>query len=159
MITNRLQNKLNQPTLDEALLQLLELNHPTWDAPLYFVNSLADVVSQGRTYKGKIFSCTIPPQTKNTIGQVTLRLIDIDRVVAKKLLGMTDRRPGSAKLMAISSGAPDVIEVGPISFEFTSPLITASDVTMQLGAVATLSEIYPVHKIRPSTHPGAFEYA
>jgi hypothetical protein len=155
-ISERARALVSQSQFDEALILLLELNHPTWSEPLRYACSAYDVVSNGVTYKAKSFSVPVPPQTKKDLSEITLTVEDIDREVARKLRQMTDRRYGSAALSVVLSGAPNTVEAGKMGFRFSSPTIAGKICTFTLGLGASLGEIYPFHKYRPATHPGLF---
>lgn len=156
MISEHAREQIDKAQFDEALFLLLTLNHPTWSEPLRYVSSAKDVTSQGVLYKATDFTVPLPPQTKNDISDVTVSITDINREVSRNLRALTDRRTGSATLAVVFSNDPNKYEVKPMNFRFSLPTITTRVVTLSLTLGPGLKEIYPVHKYRPATHPGAF---
>lgn len=156
MISDEVRNKIDLAYLDVVLLSLVTLSHPTWDEPLRYVRSQQDITCQGILYKAKEFSLPLPAQTKKDISDITLMVVDIDRELTRKLMGLTNRLPGSATFGVITAENPDVYEIKPMDLEFTQPTITNKTVTLNLGLATALREIFPAHKYRPATYPGLF---
>lgn len=155
-ISDRLALLITKAQMSEAFFLLLTLNHPTWAQPLRYVNSQSDLNSNGVLYKARGFSVPMPTQSKIELPEVSLTINNVDREVSYKVASITDRRPGTAILSVIASGAPDVVEAGPANLRWTNPTLTGETYTLTLTPYAGLQDTYPMHTYSPAYYPGLY---
>lgn len=155
-LSDRGRGLINQPQLEEPLYTFLTLNHPTWAAPLRYVNCYRDLTISGVTYQGRFFKLPMPAQSRTLQAETVLTIDNADREVSYQVASILDRRPGSAEVFQAFATTLDVVEVGPAKFEWSNPVPTGADYTMTLKANSMLQENYPMQLMRPGTYPGLF---
>lgn len=145
---------INAQETGEVFLTLLVLTHASIALPMCFVNDLADVVSNGTTYKGFPFSIPFPEIGADALPTLSLTIDNVDQSVWTALKNINT--PIDVTLAYILKSHPNTIEGGPLSLRMTVVEVTQTTITGTLSFEDLLNEPYPYETYTPALAPGLF---
>lgn len=94
---------------DEVWLVLITFDHPDLAQPLRFVNNTESVTSNGNLFIAFPFEIELPLSDKEDVGEVRLRIDNIDRQIVTTLRELES--PPTATIQVILASQPDTIEI------------------------------------------------
>lgn len=144
---------INAQNTGEVILVLLELNHSSLEGPLYFVNDLVPLESNGIQYVSWPFDLPLPELGGDDLPSLTLTIDNVDQMIWNSLKSITT--PIDATLRWVLRSTPDLWE-GQLSFRMRSVEVGLTTITGSLNLEDLLNEPYPPESYTPSTYPGLF---
>ena len=103
-----IDNVVNSPTTDIALLWLLTVTDPASNIVLRAVNNLEDVTSRGDVYTAFPFDLVLPPDTGDRPQNLQLSVANVGQELIKVLRGQL--APPQVKLELITTSAPNTVQ-------------------------------------------------
>ena len=131
---------------------LLDITHPDLAAPLRFVNSRSDIVSNGNTYTAFPFEIVIPDEDGDNPQKAQLKIDNISREVYAAIWAL-DPSPTVSVSICLSS-QPDVIEYRTGNLFLNQ--VTADEMYL-IGDLSPLQysrETFPGAVVNPARFPG-----
>ncbi|MFN7019892.1 MAG: DUF1833 family protein [Phycisphaerales bacterium] len=153
-ISPSLRRALYGPQTGEALVLLLDLEHPTFE-PIRVCHAGEDVVSGGLTYVHFPFEIAFPDDADEAPPTVTLRISNVDRRVTAALRSISGD-PITVRLRLVAADAPDMVEAGPFEFSLREATYDQGVVEGRLQYEDVLNEPFPGDLFTPSRTPGLF---
>ena len=138
----------------QALLTLLEIDHPDLDAPIRVVNNTENIVSGGVTFCACAFDVPPPDDLSEAPPSVTLSICNVDRSITYALESIAS--PPTIKMWVIVGSTPNVEEIGPIEFSLLAVSYDVLTIECTLGFEPILNESIPGHSFTPDLFPGIF---
>lgn len=159
-------SKFFQLEIDEAILVLLTITHPTIE-PVRVVNNAPaeeganDIISRGERFIAYPFSPELPtdtdeqPRARLRIGNVTYEDANgVERKVSDSLENLTS--PPEIAFEIIRSSDPDTVLRRYARFELRNVKWDASEVSGELAQASFASEPWPNIRVTPSLFPALF---
>lgn len=138
----------------EALLDLIEIDHPQLAEPVRIVANHENVVSNGVTYVGYPVEAVEPDDDAEQLPMPTFRIDNVSPKIAQAIAALLaiGEKP-KVVMKAVLSSRPDVIERGPITLKLQSADEDLHAVTAQLSMFDFLNEPYPGISFTPGRYP------
>ncbi len=139
----------------EAFLFRLQIDHPSFAAPLRFINDQVDHTDVGgNTWTAYPFALTLPNDTDEEVSQVTLSIDNVDRQIVQQIRAISGE-PTVSLWVVLGSDIDDIV-AGPYQFSLQNANWTALVVSGTLGFEPILNLAWPAHQFTPDTAPGMF---
>ena len=139
----------------EAPLILLEINHPALSQPVRVVDDTQDLVSNGNTFAGTPFRCSLPNDTENQLSKAKLSVDNIGRDLMY-WIETSGGGPGSTvHFMQVMRSRPDQIE-WEVTMNLFNVEVTMAEVSAELGFQNVFTFPATLVTYRPDNSPGIF---
>jgi len=146
---------INATSATESPLELLEIDHPTFGAPVRVVNDTQDVVSNGDTFAACAFYCQWPDDADGRMPRARLVLDNVGRELAQLLEDSNGGEGATMRFVEVLRSAPDTIE-REATLELKNVEIVNMQVTGELGYEDILNRPAVAISYRPDVAPGLF---
>ena len=139
----------------ERPLVLLELQHALLAEPMRFVNSAADVLSNGHNYVAAAFEFTWPDDQDKQTPAAALSISNGGGGVGAFFERTHGGRGATVRVMQVLPSAPDFVE-DDLELDLHNIEVTTMTVSGQLGYDDVLNKTGVAYTYRPETAPGIF---
>lgn len=142
-------------------LILLEVDHPTLNEPLRFVNNNEDVLHQGNTYQWYPFGITLPADSKDQV-KVQITIDNVSQQVIQVLREIKTAPTITLKVIVLepseqSPPVQDDVELGPIQLHLKDYKANAQSITGTVSYAGDfLNQKFPSMRFTPQTAAGMF---
>lgn len=144
--------RVNNPN---GVLELLEITHPSFSAPMRIVNDTRNVDSGGVTYVAYPFRITLPQDVKGEAPRCTIEIDNTGRDLTGELEALPANSTLECAYRIADRSTPDTIE-----YAFSLPLSRASVNVAVISAVIGVDHLMRLQAVRkihdPTTSPGIF---
>lgn len=140
---------------DEVFVFLLQVDHPSFVAPIRVCNNNEDVTSGGFEFLRFPFEITLPDDSESAPPAVKLRIANADREIVNAVRSISGE-PATVTLSIVMASSPNTIEAGPLVFKLRDVEYNASEVTGTLKFEDILNEPYPADTYSPTRYPSLF---
>lgn len=155
-------NQISQALLSQLLaresgdpvLTLLTLNHPSFPAPLRFVNNNADIVSGGLLFLAFPFRITLPTDDGEKAREVDLVMDNVSLEVIGSLRSVTEEIP--AKVEVILASLPNEIQMSIEGLVIRNISYNSKSITAKLGQDSFMFTELTSERYTPGKFPGLF---
>ena len=138
----------------EAILVLLEIDHPDLSEPIRVVNNDVDVASNGTTYVAFPFEIELPTDSDDKAPAARLTIDNVDRQIAETIRII--QSPPSVNMKVVLGSDTDTIEAEFPEFRLRNVRVTAQTVQGDLTIEQFAAEPYPSARFVPSLFSGLF---
>ncbi|NUW66963.1 DUF1833 family protein [Vibrio coralliilyticus] len=149
------KTNLNATSAPAPFLTLIELNHPSFDAPARLVADVVDLVHQGHRYTAIPVEVTLPDDAQGKLPQAQLRLDNVGRVLTDEIEAARGLEGGTCTLLQVLRTHPDHVEWG-MDMDILSVSLDAQRVTARLGFEDLLNLPAVTIAFTPEYAPGLF---
>lgn len=147
--------KLNALCADSPYVLLVDLNHPTFSAPVHIIADTLDLTyTDGTLYKALPMDVRMPSDSsKNSTAQ--LQIDNVGRTLTEQVEAAKGLDGGTARLRTIFRSEPDKV-VQEFVMDVTNMDLNVMKVTLSLGFEDLLNRPAVSIQYRPETVPGLF---
>jgi hypothetical protein len=152
--TAALRACLSQST-DQVFIECLEIGHTDLSEPIRVCNNTQQIVSGGKTFLPFRFAVTLPVDSADRLGELSLSISNVDRriVEAARVINTA----ATATFYIVLASSPDTIEYGPVTMSLRNVRANMLTVTGRLRAGENLLyQKYPAHSFVPASFVGMF---
>lgn len=110
------------------LLWIIEINHPSFDAPVRLSNSSYDVSHNGNTYSAFGFIFDEPQDDEDGVRSGTISINNADRYLTPLIRGADWRLTATVKLVSCTAESVSPPEYDEVEIEY--PAMSLEDITM-----------------------------
>lgn len=143
---------------DEVFVVLITISHETLAEPIRVCSDYkpgnASTISQGREFIFFPFSFEFPADTDDALPQVTLQIDNVSTQITEAIR-LIDTAP-KVEVEVVVASQPDVLEAGPMLFQFANVEVNSLVITGTLGYQPILNEPYPAWSFTPAVSPSLF---
>ena len=138
----------------QVLVPIIELRHPSWEAPLRLVRDSRPLVHAGQTFIAYPFDIALPDDDDE--GRAVLRWTaeNVSRDLVSHLRVVTDKI--EATIAWVLTSQPDTVEAGPFDVEITGVTYDARTITGEMTVEPVLEEAFSRLRMTPRTTPAVF---
>jgi len=141
---------------DEIFLCKLELSHPDWAQPFYFINDRVNHTDAGLTeWIGFPFQIKLPDDRDDEVPLAQLSIDNVDRQIVQAVRGIST--PATITLWVVLASDIDDVVAGPYVFSFNSSSWDALTVSGSLEFEPILNMRWPQDDFTSITTPGLFK--
>lgn len=154
VISTTAQEAINASQTDQVFLVLLEITHSELTTPIRVVNNNESIISNGNTYYASAFNFSFPAQEEGTIKNSTLTIGNVDREIVRTIRSIST--PPNVTASVVLASDPDVLEMGPFTFQLTDVGYNRDTVTGSLVFENYLRSNIGTIRYKNTTFPGLF---
>jgi hypothetical protein len=130
MYSERFKINVNKLNADEALLSLLEIEHPLVDDPIRLVNDSHDLVFQGNTYIAMPFNIQKHDDIQGELPRASLTISNIGRSMIKWIDASGGGKGAKIRVSLVRRTSTDAEE--SLVFDIGTVNVTTQNVTFNL---------------------------
>jgi hypothetical protein len=139
----------------EVFLMCLTLTHSSFPAPIRVVFNNEPITRYAGVFEPAAFEVTLPEDEQDKLPQIQLSIENVDRSISEAVRTIVGRVNVTMELVLASS--PNVLEVGPFTFQLMSCTYDAMKLTGVLGLEDDLlNTSFPSLTYTPNNSPGLF---
>lgn len=139
----------------EAPLILLEISHPSLTQPVRVVNDMQDLVSNGNTFVGAPFRCSLPNDTENQLPKAKLSVDNVGRDLMYWIETSGGGQGSTVHFMQVMRSRPNQVE-WDITMDLFNIEVTMAEVNAELGFQNVFVRPAIHINYRPDNSPGIF---
>jgi hypothetical protein len=138
----------------EAILVLMEIDHPDLAEPIRVTHNDIDVVSNGSTYIAFPFQIELPTDSDNKAPTARLTIDNVDRRITETVRQI--QSPPTVDMRVVRGSDPDTIETEFPQFQLRNITYDAQTISGELNVEQFAAEPYPAGRFTPAEFPGLF---
>lgn len=100
-------------------VDLIEISHDSWSAPLRFCNNTEQVISKGSSYDARAFDIS-PGDVQASDATGSLTIDDVEQTLSWSFQLLDGRVPALVRLSYVTLSEPDEIIDGPYEYQITN---------------------------------------
>lgn len=139
---------------DDPFLMLVEVNHPTFSAPVRLVNNTQDIVSRGETYISFPMEVTLPVDDGESAREVSIQFDNVSLELMDELRTITS--PADVVVEMVLASNPDDVQISLEELKMGSIDYNKQRVRANLYLDNFLNTEMTSEKYVPSKYPGLF---
>lgn len=153
--SSKLLSIVNSETPADVFLYVVTVK---WEDLTYsrFVRNYEDIISRGNTFTASSFEIALPEEPLDTIPTIKFRFGVSEKVPLQRLITATQLPELTLEVVLASN--PDIVEVGPFTFDMRGFSINGVIVDVEAGFEPFLDLSVPQLKYTPMLFPGLFEH-
>lgn len=150
--TARYLQKVSDPY---GVLMLLEVTHPSFDAPMRIVSDTRDLTALGHTWTALPFAVKLPNDKSKEVPRASLQMDNVGRQFTAELESLPPGAALKATIRMVHRSTPGVVD-----YEFTAPLsgvkVMGPTVTANMGRDDMMRFSAVLLRFDPATSPSIF---
>jgi len=148
---------MNAQETGEVFLDLLELDHPSFDAPVRLVRDNMDVDHQGAVYSAMQFDVVLPERSsEGGIPTIRLAMQNVDRAIIQKIRSIANEDAITVRLKSVLRSEPDRIQREYPDMDLRKVPYTAAQITGEVVLAPIMERSISKVKFTPSDFAGLF---
>lgn len=130
-ISYNARQQVQASEIQEAILVVLDIEHPSLDSTIRVVNNTQDVEWDGNTYLASSFKFTPPSQEDSEVSNAKLTISNIDRKLVELIRSISSMPTITVNI--VFAGSSVEREAGPWIFDLIDVSYTAQTITGSLS--------------------------
>jgi hypothetical protein len=151
-LSNELLAEIYGQSSNDPFLMLVTLHNN--ETPIYLVNNVEDIVSNGKTYLSFPMKITLAPDDGESVRTVKLILDNVSRDLIYEIRSNTS--PIEVTIDMILASRPDDIQVSLENLSIRNVVYNAQQISADLYMDDVLNTEMPSERYNPSDYPGIF---